>query len=342
VDYREAGVDIKAGDDAASVVGKLASTTFNERVLKSIGGFGGFFSIADLGIEKPVLVSSADGIGTKLLVARMAGNYSHLGEDIVNHCINDIACCGAHPMFFLDYFATAHLKQEVIMEIVSGISEALKKVNCPLIGGETAEMPDLYSPGDFDIAGFIVGVVDRDKIIDGSQIKPGDKVIVLPSNGLHTNGFTLARRALFDMAGFEISSIIPPLTGSLAESLLKPHTCYLDSILKMNGLISGLAHITGGGLRGNIKRILPENCQAEIEVSLIKIPQIFELIRRAGTIAIDEMYNVFNMGAGMAVVVNSLNLDKALIRIRESGIEPIVAGEIVRGEKSVVLKGLSG
>jgi phosphoribosylformylglycinamidine cyclo-ligase len=340
LDYRKAGVDIAAGNLAARRIGELARKTFNERVIRDIGAFGGFYSLADLDMADPVLVTSTDSIGTKVIVARMAEKYRGLGMDIVNHCINDIACCGARPVFFMDYFATSHLKPEILLEIVEGMTDALARYGCALIGGETAEMPDLYPPGEFDMAGFIGGLVDRDKVIDGSGIVPGDKILVLPSNGLHTNGYSLARKVLFREGGFEISAMVEPLESTLAEQLLKPHTCYLDALLAMDGMIKGIAHITGGGLRDNIRRILPEKCRAEVDAALIKIPSIFDIIRRAGSIDYDEMYNVFNMGAGMAVVVDGESAAPAVDRANKAGFEAISAGVIAEGERDVVIKNI--
>jgi len=340
LDYREAGVDVSVGNKIAKNIAKIARKSHNHRVVKELGGFGGFFSIKGLGYNSPVLVSSADGIGTKLLIARKAGVYRNLGLDIVHHCINDIACCGAKPLFFLDYFASSVLNAETVETIVGGMADALKEADCPLVGGETAEMPDLYSPGDFDIAGFIVGVVDRESIIDGSAIKPGDSVIILPSNGLHTNGFTLARKALFDKAGLSITSIIPPLNNTLGEELLKPHISYLNPILKISRLVNGLAHITGGGLKDNISRILPDNCRAIIDLSVIPIPPIFDIIQKAGSIEMSEMYKVFNMGAGLAIVVGSDKKEEVLELIKDSGFEPMEAGYITSGEREVILEGI--
>ena len=312
MDYRKAGVDISAGNEAARRIGELARKTFNKRVIRGIGSFGGFYSLTGLDFKKPVMVTSVDGIGTKLIVARMAGKYFNLGGDLVNHCINDIASCGAQPLFFMDYFATANLNPALLSEIVDGMTDALEKVGCPLIGGETAEMPDLYSPGDFDIAGFIVGIVDEDSIVDGASITHGDKIIVIPSNGLHTNGYTLARKALFELAGFDTSSLIEPLGSALGEELLKPHTCYLEPLQKLKGIVKGISHITGGGLIDNIIRILPENCRVKIDTSSIEVPLIFDVIQRAGSIKISEMYRVFNMGAGLAVVVDAKDLPVAI------------------------------
>ncbi|MBD3233135.1 MAG: phosphoribosylformylglycinamidine cyclo-ligase [candidate division Zixibacteria bacterium] len=340
MDYKKAGVDIEAGNKAARIIGKLAKKTFNERVVRELGSFGGFYDISELDISKPVLVSSTDGIGTKLLVAQKAGKYKGLGYDIVNHCVNDIAVCGATPLFFMDYFATSHLSDEIIEEIMEGMTEALMEINCPLIGGETAELPDLYAPGDFDLAGFITGVVDRDSIIDGSSISKYDKIIVIPSNGLHTNGYTLARKVVFDILGLEVKFIPPQLEQSIGDELLVPHTSYLEAIKAVKTFAKGIAHITGGGLLDNIARILPENCNAVIDVSFIPIPPIFNIIQRAGSIPSDEMYHVFNMGAGLAVVVSKDNLQKALSALSSAGFQAILCGEIVEGDRQVELNNL--
>ncbi|MBD3170034.1 MAG: phosphoribosylformylglycinamidine cyclo-ligase [candidate division Zixibacteria bacterium] len=339
MDYRKAGVDISAGNEAAKRIGKLARSTFNERVVREVGGFGGFFSIEKLGVENPVLVSSSDGIGTKLLVARLAGKYDSIGEDLVNHCINDIACCGAVPLFFMDYFAISGLKPTTAEDIISGMVKSLAKYNCPLIGGETAEMPDLYSPGDFDLAGFIVGVVNRESIIDGSAIKPGGKIIALPSNGLHTNGYTLARKVLFGMAGFEVFSRVDSIDNTVGEELLLPHICYLDAISKVKDFARGIAHITGGGLKDNIIRILPEKCRAEMDLEGIKVPPIFDIIQRSGSIENDEMYRAFNMGVGLVIIVDDPDVDRAMGRVKEAGFNPVISGEIASGNRDVILKG---
>ncbi|PJA29410.1 MAG: phosphoribosylformylglycinamidine cyclo-ligase [candidate division Zixibacteria bacterium CG_4_9_14_3_um_filter_46_8] len=341
MDYREAGVDIEAGNAVAKAIARLAKNTFNSRVVRGLGSFGGFFDISKLEIKKPVLVSSTDGVGTKLLVAQMTGHFRNLGKDIVNHCVNDIACCGARPLFFMDYFASSHLKPETVLEVIAGMTEALGEVGCPLVGGETAEMPDLYSPGDFDIAGFIVGVVDLDNIIDGHGIIAGDKILILPSNGLHTNGYTLARKALFETAGFETSFILPPLEHSLGDELLKPHPCYLEPLRRLGIWAKGIAHITGGGLHDNIIRILPEDCCALVDISQIPVPPIFEIIRRAGAIEDEEMYRVFNMGAGLVVIIDKNKCAEAIEQIRTAGFEPIVAGEITSARRDVILQGLS-
>ncbi len=340
MDYKKAGVDIEAGNKAARIIGRLAKRTFNERVVRELGSFGGFYDISELGISNPVLVASTDSIGTKLLVARKAGKYKGLGYDIVNHCVNDIAVCGASPLFFMDYFAASNLSVEIIEEIMEGMTEALMEVNCPLIGGETAELPDLYAPGDFDLAGFIAGVVDRNSIIDGSSTSKHDKIIVLPSNGLHTNGYTLARKVVFDILGLEPAFTPSQLEQPIGDELLLPHTCYLEAIKAVKTLARGIAHITGGGLLDNVARILPDNCNAVIDVSFIPIPPIFSIIQRAGSIPSDEMYHVFNMGAGLAIIVSKHDLQKALSAISSSGFQAILCGEIADGEKQVELQNL--
>jgi len=284
--YSSAGVDIDAGELATKKISRLAKKTFNSRVLTEIGLFAGAY---DIGGER-ILLSSADGVGTKLIVASMAGIYNTVGIDLVHHCANDIAVHNAEPLFFLDYIGHSNLSVDRISEIVEGLSDGCNHIGAPLIGGETAQMPGIYPPDEFDLVGFIVGMVDKDKIILGREIKAGDVIIALHSNGLHTNGYSLARKVLFDVGKFSIDDHIDELGESIGEALLKPHTLYLNAVrnIRNDVRIKGMAHITGGGVEGNLTRILPEGCTAIVKKSSApKIP-IFEIIRRVGKIEEDE------------------------------------------------------
>ena len=319
---------------------RLAKSTYTPQVLKGIGAFGSFFSLDLEGIEEPVLLSSVDGVGTKLKLAFALGRHDTVGEDLVNHCVNDILVHGARPLYFLDYFATDKLEPTVLREVVSGLSRGLKEVGCALVGGETAELPEFYSPGEYDLAGFIVGMVSKEKIINGQGIKPGDKILGLGSSGLHTNGFSLARKALLEIGGYKLSDRIPELDTTLGEELLKVHRCYFRSIYPLLDKveIKGMAHITGGGIEGNLVRILPENCAAEIDSSSWEVPPIFDVIQKAGKVERKEMFKTFNMGIGMILVASGEdvhNLEKALAR---AGERVFSIGEIFAGKRKVELR----
>jgi len=291
--YRDAGVDIDEADRAVSQIKRLAAKTLTSNVLTSIGSFGAGFSLK--GWRDPVLISSADGVGTKLKIAFATGRHDTIGEDLVNHCVNDIAVQGAAPLFFLDYFAVGKLDAQVCSEVIAGLARACKANHCALIGGETAEMPGMYSPGEYDLAGFIVGAVERKRMLTGSDIRPGDLLLGLPSNGLHINGYSLARKLL---ANTELSP-------SLADELLKIHKSYLAPIhaLHKAKLLKGAAHITGGGLTGNIPRILPRGCAAEIDPRSWPSQPIFDLLKRLGNIPEDDFRRTFNLGIGMVLIV---------------------------------------
>ncbi len=291
--YRDAGIDIDEADRAVSAIKRLAGKTLTSNVLTSIGSFGAGFSLK--GWRDPVLVSSADGVGTKLKIAFATGRHDTIGEDLVNHCVNDIAVQGATPLFFLDYFAVGKLDANVCTSVVAGIARGCKGNNCALIGGETAEMPGMYAPGEYDLAGFIVGAVERKRLVTGSDIQPGDLLLGLPSNGLHTNGYSLVRKLLPDSE----------LSSSLADELLKIHKSYLAPIhaLHKAKLLKGAAHITGGGLTGNIPRILPRGCAVEIDPHSWPSQPIFDLLQRLGNIPEDDFRRTFNLGIGMVLVV---------------------------------------
>jgi len=319
---------------------RLAKSTYTPQVLKGIGAFGSFFSLDLEGIEEPVLVSSVDGVGTKLKLAFALGRHDTVGEDLVNHCVNDILVHGARPLYFLDYFATDKLEPTVLREVVSGLSRGLKEVGCALVGGETAELPEFYSPGEYDLAGFIVGMVSKEKIINGQGIKPGDRILGLGSSGLHTNGFSLARKALLEIGGYKLSDRIPELDTTLGEELLKVHRCYFRSIYPLLDKveIKGMAHITGGGIEGNLVRILPENCAAEIDSSSWEVPPIFDVIQKAGKVERKEMFKTFNMGIGMILVVSNTNASKLTKALTEAGEKVFSIGEIFAGKRKVELR----
>jgi phosphoribosylformylglycinamidine cyclo-ligase len=301
--YRQAGVDIDEAERAVLLIKRHASKTLTPQVLTSIGSFGAGFSLK--GWRDPVLVSSADGVGTKLKVAFATGQHDTIGEDLVNHCVNDIAVQGATPLFFLDYFAVGKLDSEICGKVVGGIARACKKNGCALIGGETAEMPGIYSPGEYDLAGFIVGAVERKQMLTGVTIEPGDLIVGLPSQGLHTNGYSLARKLLFDVAGHAPDARLAELSGTLAEELLRTHRSYLKPLQALHKakLLKGAAHITGGGITDNVPRILPRDTIAVIDRGSWPHQPIFELLRRLGNIPEDDYRRTFNLGVGMVLVV---------------------------------------
>lgn len=310
--YREAGVDIDAANEAKKRIRNLARQTFNSQVLTEIGSFGAMFR-PELSLQDPVLVASTDGVGTKLKIAFETGVHNTVGYDLVAHCVDDILVQGARPLFFMDYIATGELDPSVVEQLVEGLARACSEANCPLIGGETAEMPGFYAKGEYDIAGFIVGAVSRDKIIDGSRITEGDLLIGLPSQGLHTNGYSLARKVFFDKAGYSVETRLPELGGTIGEVLLRPHRNYLPALngLLDSGIIKGLVHITGGGFWENIPRILPEDLAVEIERGAWPVLPVFNVMQRLGNIADEEMYRVFNMGIGMIIILSAEDVKAA-------------------------------
>jgi len=319
--YRDAGVDIDAGNETVRRIASLARSTFTRGVLSDIGSFGGLFSLDRDRYREPVLVSSADGVGTKLKIAFMTGRHDSVGADLVNHCVNDIVVQGAEPLFFLDYLATGRLSPAVAEQVVSGVARGCRDNGCALIGGETAEMPGFYADGEYDIAGFIVGVVEKSAIVDGRTIEPGDALIGLPSSGLHTNGYSLARRVLFDVAGWTVDTFVPELEATVGDALLAPHRSYLAAVrpLLEARVVRGLAHITGGGITENLPRVLPEGCGAEIDRGAWRVPAIFELLQRRGGMATDEMFRAFNMGIGLIAVCAARDEARVLAMLRESG-----------------------
>jgi phosphoribosylformylglycinamidine cyclo-ligase len=306
--YRDAGVNIEEADRAVSFIKRRAPGTFTSGVLTSIGSFGAGFALE--GWRKPVLISSADGVGTKLKIAFATGRHDTIGEDLVNHCVNDIAVQGAKPLFFLDYFAVGKLDAGVVSSVISGIARGCKRNGCALIGGETAEMPGMYAPGEYDLAGFIVGAVERKQLLTGSTVKPGDVLLALPSNGLHTNGYSLARKLLFEQAGYMPGSRIPELAGELADELLKVHRSYLKPlrVLQEAKLLKGAAHITGGGLTDNVPRVLPPGCAAEIHLGSWPKQPIFEVLHQLGKTPVEDLRRTFNLGVGMVLIVAASKL----------------------------------
>jgi len=309
--YRDAGVNIDEADRAVGYIKVAAKKTFTRAVLADIGSFGAMYKLS--GYKRPVLISSADGVGTKIKVAFQTGRHDTVGQDLVNHCVNDIAVQGAMPLFFLDYFAVGKLNAEVAGQIATGLGKACEENGCALIGGETAEMPGLYQPGEYDLAGFIVGCVEQSKLLTGATIQPGDVLLGLPSTGLHTNGYSLARKLLFDVAGYTPKTFLPELDGTIADELLKVHRSYLKPIQKLMkvGLLAGAAHITGGGITDNTPRILPKGLAVEIKLGSWPILPVFELMRRIGNIPDDDYRRTFNLGIGMILVIPQKKLLKA-------------------------------
>ncbi|MGB7209767.1 MAG: phosphoribosylformylglycinamidine cyclo-ligase [Pyrinomonadaceae bacterium] len=314
ISYADAGVSIDNANRAVAKIRDMARSTFNEQTLTEIGSFGGMFSGMFPGMAEPILVASADGVGTKLKLTFETGVHNTVGADLVNHCVNDILVQGARPLFFLDYFATGKLDPEVTASVVEGMARACKENGCVLLGGETAEMPDFYPPGEYDLAGFIVGVVDKAKVIDGKSIVPGDVVLGIPSNGLQTNGYSLARKLFFEVGGYTTDSYIDELGSTIGEALLATHQSFLRPLegLLDKGVIKGLAHITGGGFLENIPRILPEGVSVEIKRGTWPELPIFGLMQKLGNVDEKEMFRTFNMGIGMAVIVSLESLEPVM------------------------------
>ena len=325
--YASAGVDVDLGNRLKSHIQSLAKQTHGPCVLGRIGGFGGLFRAKFSGIREPVLVASIDGVGTKLKIAFAMDKHDTVGADLVNHCVNDVAVLGARPLFFLDYIGCEKLQPRAFDQLLRGFSRACRSAGCALIGGETAQMPGMYRKGEYDLAGCIVGVIDRARIIDGRKIKTGDIVLGLASNGLHTNGYSLARKILLKKMRLNVRSRLPGSAITVGEELLRVHKSYEPLLRKApNGIIKGLAHITGGGLIDNVPRILPENCDAVIETKSRRVPRIFEILQENGNLDAAEMYQVFNMGIGMVAVVSERDAQRAASTLRAKQI-----GRIERG-----------
>ncbi|GJL56519.1 MAG: phosphoribosylformylglycinamidine cyclo-ligase [Nitrospirales bacterium] len=332
--YRDAGVDIQAGDQFVQRIRSLVRTTFRPEVVSDLGGFGGLFRFPSAQYHDPILVSGTDGVGTKLKVAALMDRHDTIGIDLVAMCANDVLVSGAEPLFFLDYLATGKLEVSKAESIVSGIVTGCREAGCALIGGETAEMPSCYPDHEYDLAGFVVGVVEREKIIDGKKVAPGDVAIGLSSTGLHSNGFTLARQALFEQAGWTGTTALSELDRPLGEILLTPTKIYAKHVrtLLADCDIHGLAHITGGGLTGNVPRVLPSHCEILIKRGAWPVPEIFNVIQRTGHIEEEEMFRVFNMGIGMVVIVASTDVDRVLSYMNNLGEGAYIIGEI--GERT--------
>ena len=329
--YKEAGVDIDAGTEAVSRIKKHVRSTFNSNVLTDLGGFGGCFQFPQDKYKTPVLVSSADGVGTKLKLAFLTNRHDTIGQCLVNHCTNDILAVGARPLFFLDYFAAGKLDVDIFEEVVSGLAKACKENDCALIGGETAEMPGLYQQDEYDLAGFAIGIVDNSKIVDGSEIGVGDKLIGISSSGLHSNGYSLVRKICFEILKLEIDSHVPELGKTIGEELLIPTKIYakiIHGILQCNSIL-GLSHITGGGLVDNITRIIPKACNIVLNRGSWEVPPIFDFLQQTGKISDAEMMRTFNTGIGLVAVASAHGIQDILERLGAMNEKAFVIGEII-------------
>ncbi|MFB6273555.1 MAG: phosphoribosylformylglycinamidine cyclo-ligase [Salinibacter sp.] len=327
--YKDAGVDVEAGDETVDRIRSTVRETFTSGVQADIGAFGSFFEPDVDGLDRPVLVSSIDGVGTKLKVASRVGRYDTVGRDLVNHCVNDIAVCGAQPLYFLDYYGVGTLDPDVAEAVVEGFATACKENECALVGGEIAEMPDVYGEGDFDLVGSIVGMVDKADIVEGADVQPGDVLLGLPSTGIHTNGYTLARTVLFDT--YTVEDCPPELGGtSIGEVLLRVHRSYLDPIRTLldGNLVQGLVHVTGGGLPGNLRRVVPEGCAAAVDYDAWERPPIFSLIQAQGDVPEVDMRKTFNLGVGLVALVREADVAQAVQRLEAAGESPFRIGQV--------------
>ena len=342
--YADAGVNIAVADAAKQRIRHHASRTFTPGVLGGIGGFGGLFALDGKKWNEPVLVSSADGVGTKLKVAMAAGVHSTVGGDLVNHCVNDILVQGAEPLFFLDYLAMGKLDANVVEQLVEGMSRACRKAGCALIGGETAEMPGFYPLGEYDLAGFIVGVVERKKLLTGKNVKPGDALIALPSAGLHTNGYSLARKLAFEVAKLRPDTYVAEIGNKIGAELLKPHLCYAPALKNIlaREWVSALAHITGGGIPGNLPRVLPSGVRAQIDLSSWPVPSIFKYLAKVGKIETDELLLSFNLGVGMILVVPPQHVKSVEADLKRRREKFFRIGRIERGDSGKACVKYSG
>jgi phosphoribosylformylglycinamidine cyclo-ligase len=327
--YKKSGVDIDAGEEVVHRIKSKVRSTFSKNVLADIGAFGAFYDAKFPGYRHPVLVSSVDGVGTKLKIAFAMKRYNTVGQDLVNHCVNDIAVCGAKPLYFLDYFATGKLSPDVAESVISGFVKACSENKCSIVGGETAEMPGLYAKGEFDLAGMIVGVVDKRRIIDGKKVESGDVLIGLPSTGLHTNGYSLARTVL--LKKYSLKKYIPDLSMTLGDALLKIHRSYLTPISLMTKLnyARGMSHITGGGIVGNTMRVIPPGLNLRIDWHSWEVPPLFTMIESAGRVPLGDMRRTLNLGIGLVFIVSKNNADKAIRKLHSLGEHPIIMGEVI-------------
>jgi phosphoribosylformylglycinamidine cyclo-ligase len=333
MDYKASGVDIDAGNETVRRIRTLARSTFTPGVLSDIGSFGGLFRLDAASYRDAVLVSSADGVGTKLKVAFMAGRHDTVGVDLVNHCVNDILVQGAEPLFFLDYLATGRLSPDVAESVIKGMATACRENNCALLGGETAEMPGFYADGEYDLAGFIVGAVERERLITGRGIQPGDRLVGVPSSGLHTNGYSLARRIAFEHLGLRVDSLVPELGRTVADAFLEPHRSYLAMIRPLLDRAKGMAHITGGGITDNLPRVLPHGTAAVVDTAAWEVPPIFQWLEQAGRVPAEDMRRTFNMGIGMILIVGRDRADAALDELAaRGGRDARMIGEVVAAD----------
>jgi phosphoribosylformylglycinamidine cyclo-ligase len=340
ITYADAGVDIIRSDQTKKRIAALAKKTFNANVLAGIGGFGALYGLDRKRWKSPVLVSSTDGIGTKLKIAFATGCHRSVASDLVNHCANDIAVQGARPLFFLDYIGSGRIEPDVVEAVVAGLSDACRAHGCALIGGETAEMPGFYADGEYDLAGFIVGIVERSKLLTGSRIRPGDVLLGLPSVGLHTNGYSLARKLLLDVAGYSLNEHVPRLGCTVAEELLKPHRSYAKVVAELNdsGLLRGTSHITGGGIPGNLPRVLPKGFEARIRQGSWPALPVFDLLREIGNVPDAEMWRSFNMGIGMILIVSPRDITRTAKTLRKTKKPFYQIGVIAKGKSGVVFE----
>ena len=336
LDYRSAGVDIEAADDAKGRIKRLVESTFTAGTRGSFGGFGGLFRVPP-GMRAPVLVSSADGVGTKIKVAIDADRHDTIGHDLVNHCVNDILAQGAEPLFFLDYVAFGKLEPQTVEGVVAGVAAGCRENGCALVGGETAEMPGLYTPPDYDLAGFIVGVVEEDEVLGPERVRAGDVLVGLAASGLHTNGYSLARRIVFDRMGLRVTDPFPGEDATVADVMLRVHRSYRASLMSVRGMVRAMAHITGGGLPGNLNRAMPAGCDAVVDTSSWELPNLFRVLMEAGQVATDEMFRAFNMGVGMVVVVDRQHADAVIGAAQSAGVRAWACGRVVAGSGQVIL-----
>lgn len=334
LDYRSAGVDIEAANKFVKEISPLARNTFREGVMGGLGGFGSLFSLSELGYRSPILVSSTDGVGTKLRIAFKAGVHSTVGVDLVAMCANDVVVQGAEPLFFLDYLATGKLERSVAVEVIRGIAEGCKQAGCALVGGETAELPGMYRAGEYDLAGFCVGVVEKEALVDGTAVRPRDAVLGLASTGLHSNGYSLVRKLLLERLRWKLDRYVPELGRTLAEELLVPTRIYVKSVLELlkSVPVKAMAHITGGGLLDNVPRVIPPGCVAVIKRGAWEVPPIFKLIQEKGKVSSEEMMRVFNNGIGMVIVVSREDVQRAFSVLQGSGEKVYDLGEIRRAD----------
>jgi phosphoribosylformylglycinamidine cyclo-ligase len=335
--YRDAGVDLDAAERAKAALKALVARTRDKHTLSEMGLFGGLYAVPE-GTPDPVLVASADGVGTKLKLAFLSGRHDTVGQDLVNHCVNDILVQGGTPLLFMDYLATGRMDEGVVTEVVRGVAQGCLENGCALLGGETAEMPDFYAPGEYDLAGFIVGLVPRKEILDGTQVRPGDILIGLGSNGLHTNGYSLARKIVFEEMGLAIGDLMPGLSRTVADAFLAVHKTYLPSIrpLLSTGRVRGLAHVTGGGIPGNLPRALGQGLGARIDRSSWEVPDLFRVLQEGGRVSEKEMFRVFNMGVGMVLISGPEDAVETANELAAAGETSWILGEVVP-EEGVVL-----